>query len=88
MTNTDISHSNGRETLTVSANSPMSDLMEHHCDTLSAPQLLDTLTTYAEILAVATADAVTKARAEGTSWAVIGQNLGVSAQGAQQRYGR
>lgn len=32
-------------------------------------------------------DAVTAARAEGLSWAVIGTVLGISRQGALQRYG-
>lgn len=32
--------------------------------------------------------AVAKARADGWSWAVIGEMLGVSKQAAQQRYGR
>lgn len=32
-------------------------------------------------------EAVTTARAKGVSWARIGELLGTSAQGAQQRYG-
>ena len=33
-------------------------------------------------------DAVAKARAEGSTWATVGEILGTSAQAAQQRYGR
>lgn len=48
---------------------------------------LDVLTELEEAIAAYKADIVAAARYNGESWAKIGQNIGMSKQAAQQRYG-
>lgn len=48
---------------------------------------LDRLTEAAHIIEAMQADAVTRARTAGHSWAKIGNALGMTKQAAQQRYG-
>ena len=75
------------QTLTLSANSPMLDLLDHLADTYSPTDLLDTLATYRAHVEDAIHLAVVQARAEGMTWEQVGDLLGVTRQAAQQRYG-
>lgn len=88
MTNTDLSRGNGTDTLTVSANSPLFDLLDHMEATHRDPlDLLEDLTNYAAHINSARADAVEAARSRGESWQAIADRIGVTRQAAQQRYG-
>lgn len=75
------------ETITLSANSPLLDLLDHLADTYPTEDLLDTLANYSAHVDGAIYDTVQKARREGKTWEQIGRSLGVSKQAAQQRYG-
>ena len=85
--NLDLSHNNGPDTYTVSQNSPLFDLVDHVTGTDSAAVALDHLAGWATALQSAVTDQVATCRAAGMSWQEIGDTLGTSRQGAQQRYG-
>lgn len=86
--NKDISGSNGPDTITVSANSPFMDLLDHMVDSYEdAAMLVADLANYRGFLEEAIAVAVTRARECGEGWGTIGDALGTSKQAAQQRYG-
>lgn len=85
---TDLSAGNGHDTLTVSANSPLFDLLDHMADTYTDDlMLLEDLASYAAHVRGATAAAVRRAREAGRSWSEVAAVLGVSKQAAQQRFG-
>jgi len=75
-------------TFTVTQAAPLFDLIEHYELTMSPGSLLDTLSAYAGHIEDATERAVRAARAQGSSWEHIGACLGITKQGAQQRFGR
>lgn len=75
------------KTITLSASSPLFDLLDHLADTYPTEDLLDTLANYRSHVEDAIHLAVVEARAEGQTWEQIGNLLGVTRQAAQQRYG-
>lgn len=87
MTTHEIHRNNGTDRLVVSANSPVTDVLDHWAaTTTSRTQLLEDLVNLRGFLEFAIEDAVTDARAEGYSWEGIASALGVSRQAAHQRY--
>lgn len=91
MSNVDYSRGNGTDTVTVSQNSPISDLCEWLSDerpyNMSTLDLLDVLAGARMHVEEYIGYAVERARKEGRSWDAIGAELGVTRQAAQQRYG-
>lgn len=85
--NLDLSHNNGPDTYTVSQNSPLFDLLDHTVETDSPAVALDTLSAWSTTIQHAVGDQVARCRTAGMSWQDIADTLGVSKQGAQQRYG-
>jgi hypothetical protein len=87
VTNTDYSRGNGTDTLTVSANSPLFDLIDYMVETPGDNLvLLESLAQYRGIIEHEIGDQVTHARRAGYSWELIGASLGLSEREVQQRY--
>lgn len=87
-TTTDISRNNGTDRLLVSANSPLTDVLDHMAETYTDRLgLIADLQNYVAHTEMALYDAVHTARRAGRTWTEIGDTLGVSKQAAQQRYG-
>ena len=85
--NLDLSRNNGPDTYTVSQNSPLSDLLDHKVEADSPAVTLDTLSAWSTTIQHEVTDQVARCRVSGMSWQDIADTLGVSKQGAQQRYG-
>lgn len=86
--NTDLSRGIGTDTLTVSAGTPLDDLLDHMDDTYGDRlMLIEDLGNYRAMVEEATYRAVHSARAAGASWSEVAGCLGVSKQAAQQKYG-
>ena len=83
----DMAHGNGTDRVCVSVNSPASDLVEYWEVQYVDLDRLDVLVSARVILDDGVDRAVAGARSAGASWEAIGAALGMSKQGAQQRYG-
>lgn len=85
----DLSNSNGPDTITVSGNSPLFDLLDHIMRAGQSPAtVLETLAEYRNHIDQAVGDAVDAARRDGVTWERVGAFLDMTRQGAQQKYGQ
>lgn len=86
--NTNLHTGNGTDTFTVSQNAPVSDLIEHMSDTYDdRMMLLSDLRNLQSLIDDEIWRVIKAERERGRSWSEVGNALGMSKQGAQQRYG-
>lgn len=85
--NLNLARGNGPDTYTVSQNSPLFDILDHVRESQGFGSALNTLNAYATHIEHEIRDQVARCRMVGMSWQEIADELEITKQGAQQRYG-